>query len=88
MRLRVLAGALLSVTLVAAPAAWADHPAPGGGTPGTAKNFKLVGHEPLFGRGMNAALTVFGHYVHVEIHTALRRSARVTRLPEVVAATS
>jgi len=65
MRLRVLAGALLSMTLVAAPAASADHPAPGGGTPGTAKNFKLVGHEPLFGRGMNAALTIFDHYVYV-----------------------
>ena len=24
---------------------------PGGGTPGTAKNFVLVGHDALFGRG-------------------------------------
>jgi len=38
---------------------------PGGGTPGTASNFRLVGHEPLFGRGMNAAIAVFGHYVYV-----------------------
>lgn len=30
----------------------------GGGVPGTAKHFRLVGHEPLFGRGMNAALAL------------------------------
>jgi hypothetical protein len=38
---------------------------PGGGTPGTSSNFELVGHEPLFGRGMNAAPTVHGDYVYV-----------------------
>ncbi|MDQ4030462.1 MAG: hypothetical protein M3168_05415, partial [Actinomycetota bacterium] len=38
---------------------------PGGGTPGTASNFELVGHNPLFARGMNAALTVYDHYVYV-----------------------
>src|SRR5262249_52418880 len=38
---------------------------PGGGTPGTSSNFTLVGHEPLFGRGMNAALAVFKHYVYI-----------------------
>ncbi len=27
--------------------------------------FTLVGHEPLFGRGMNAALAVFGQHVYV-----------------------
>jgi hypothetical protein len=37
----------------------------GGGTPGTSANFTLVGHEPLFNRGMNAALAVFDHYVYV-----------------------
>jgi hypothetical protein len=37
----------------------------GGGTPGTSLNFTLVGHNPLFNRGMNAALTVFDHYVYV-----------------------
>ncbi len=31
---------------------------PGGGTPGTASNFELVGHNALFNRGMNAALTI------------------------------
>jgi hypothetical protein len=29
----------------------------GGGTPGTSQSFQLVGANPLFGRGMNAALT-------------------------------
>src|SRR5262245_25134130 len=39
--------------------------APGGGTPGTSRHFRLVGHEPLFARGMNAALTTFDHFVYV-----------------------
>jgi hypothetical protein len=38
---------------------------PGGGTPGTSSNLALVGHEPLFGRGMNAALTFYSHYAYV-----------------------
>ncbi len=38
---------------------------PGGGTPGTSQNFQLVGHDPLFGRGMNAALTIYRHYVYI-----------------------
>src|SRR5919197_3668743 len=33
--------------------------APGGGTPGTSRNFVLVGHNALFNRGMNAALAVW-----------------------------
>src|SRR5713101_1823649 len=37
----------------------------GGGTPGTSENFQLVGHNSLFDRGMNAAITVFGHYLYV-----------------------
>lgn len=37
----------------------------GGGTPGTAANFALVGHNSLFDRGMNAALAIFDHYVYV-----------------------
>lgn len=39
--------------------------APGGGTPGTSSNFELVGHEPLFNRGMNAALAVHEDFVYV-----------------------
>ncbi len=38
---------------------------PGGGTPGTSKNFVLVGHDPLFGRGMNSAMTIFRHYAYI-----------------------
>ena len=38
---------------------------PGGGTPATSSNFTLVGANPLFGRGMNAALAVYGRYVYV-----------------------
>jgi hypothetical protein len=38
---------------------------PGGGTPGTSRNFELVGHDPLFGRGMNAAATIYRHYVYI-----------------------
>jgi hypothetical protein len=37
----------------------------GGGTPGTASNVTLVGHDPLFNRGMNAALALYSHYVYV-----------------------
>lgn len=37
----------------------------GGGTPGTSSNFTLVGHDPLFNRGMNAALAIFDHFVYV-----------------------
>src|SRR5262245_38569164 len=38
---------------------------PGGGTPGTSSNLTLVGHDPLFGRGMNAAMTFYSHYAYV-----------------------
>src|SRR5688500_7802677 len=38
---------------------------PGGGTPGTSSNFELVGHDPLFGRGMNAALAFHEGFVYV-----------------------
>lgn len=37
----------------------------GGGTPGTSRHVKLIGHDPLFGRGMNAALAMFGNYIYV-----------------------
>jgi hypothetical protein len=41
----------------------------GGGTPGTSSNFELVGHEPLFNRGMHAAPAVFdrrgGPFVYI-----------------------
>ncbi|MBI4259376.1 MAG: hypothetical protein HY658_02310, partial [Actinobacteria bacterium] len=40
--------------------------APAGATePGTSSNFELVGHDPLFSRGMNAAPAIFEHHVYV-----------------------
>jgi hypothetical protein len=38
---------------------------PGGGTPGTADDFELVGHDPLFERGMNAAPAIYRDFVYV-----------------------
>ena len=38
---------------------------PGGGTPGTSSNFELVGHDPLFNRGFNAALAIHDDFVYV-----------------------
>jgi hypothetical protein len=51
----------------AAPASGPDHVtvATGGGTPGTSKHFVLVGHDPLFGRGMNSAATFYQHYIYI-----------------------
>src|SRR6266542_3489150 len=37
----------------------------GGGTPGTSRNFTLVGHNPLFDRGMNAAQAIFNNLVYI-----------------------
>jgi hypothetical protein len=34
-------------------------------TPGTSKNVQLVGHNPFFGRGMNAASAIYKHYLYV-----------------------
>src|SRR5262245_22406565 len=62
----VLILAILTLVLTTASPAHADNTvAPGGGTPGTASNVVLVGHDPLFNRGMNAALAIFKHYVYI-----------------------
>lgn len=42
---------------------------PGSAVAGTSSNFELVGHEPLYNRGENAALTVYGHYVYIGSRT-------------------
>src|SRR5713226_7186513 len=34
-------------------------------TPGTSQNVQLVGQNTLFGRGMNAAATIFDHFLYV-----------------------
>jgi hypothetical protein len=64
MKRLVLALAAL-VLVLAAGALAAVGVGAGGGTPGTASSFELVGHDPLFGRGMNAAPAVYDHYVYV-----------------------
>jgi hypothetical protein len=35
------------------------------GAESVASNFELVGHDPLFNRGMNAAIAIFDHFVYV-----------------------
>lgn len=46
------------------------HPGDGSGTtPGTSSNFVLIGHEPLFNRGMSAALAIFDDFVYVGSRT-------------------
>jgi hypothetical protein len=52
------AAAVLTLASVAAVVA-AVVVGPGGGEPATAENFELVGHNPLFNRGMNAAPAIF-----------------------------
>src|SRR5712692_10807698 len=34
-------------------------------TPGTSQNVQLIGQNQLFGRGMNAALAIFDHFLYV-----------------------
>jgi len=41
----------------------------GSAVAGTASNFSLVGHEPLYNRGENAALTLYDHYVYIGSRT-------------------
>src|SRR6266496_4607447 len=50
---------------------------PGGGTPGTSRNFRLVGHDPLFGRGMNAAMTIYRHFGYIGNRTDRSEERRV-----------
>ena len=58
-RLLLLLGAL-ATALAATAVVYGDTVVgPGGGTPGTAKHFRLVGHNALFNRGMNAALALY-----------------------------
>ncbi|HXA29018.1 MAG TPA: LPXTG cell wall anchor domain-containing protein [Candidatus Angelobacter sp.] len=42
---------------------------PGAAVAGTSSNFTLVGHEPLYNRGENAAITLYGHYVYIGSRT-------------------
>src|SRR5688572_28897345 len=65
---------VLTAILAASPVSGEVVVGPGGGTPGTSRNFQLVGHNDLSGfeldgnttpRGMNAALAVFEDFVYV-----------------------
>jgi hypothetical protein len=56
---------LIAATFASSDRVGADPPGNGGGTPDTASNFRLVGHEPLFDRGMNAALALHDDVVYV-----------------------
>jgi hypothetical protein len=62
MKLRLILGAAvlaLVAGVLAATLPGATGVGNGGGTPGTSQNFQLVGHNPLFNRGMNAATAMF-----------------------------
>jgi hypothetical protein len=64
--LGVCAAALLAACMGSSPDRGANRPrAPDRDEPFLESNFELVGHEPLFNRGMNAALAVFHHFVYV-----------------------
>jgi hypothetical protein len=63
---RFITVAAAVIALLAVPGALAEvSVGPGGGVPGTAQNFQLVGHEPLFSRGMNAAIASYQNYIYV-----------------------
>ncbi len=61
---RRLSFAVVLLALAISGHASAQNPG-NGATPGTSRNFELVGHEPLFNRGMNAAIAVYHNYVYV-----------------------
>ena len=74
MRSRILvavaAAAALLVPAGAYSAAASTSTVPSGSSvppaiPGTSSNFQLVGHNPLYHRGMNAAAAIFGNYLYV-----------------------
>ncbi len=52
--------------------------------PGTSSNFQLVGHNPLYHRGMNAAATIFGNYLYVGNRSDGSRCPFTGLRPEIV----
>src|SRR5712691_12635208 len=64
---RLLAVASTASLLLVAPATGqaAKEGPPSAGDPGTSLNFELVGHNPLFNRGENAAIAIFDHFVYI-----------------------
>src|SRR5258706_2541055 len=59
----VLATMWLPAMVLAAPAAGSPA-APAAGS-AASSNFQLVGHDPLFSRGMNSAPAIYGNYLYV-----------------------
>ncbi len=59
------AASLLVLSLVVVPATADIVLGSGGATPGTSSNFQLVGHNPLFNRGMNAAVAISDHFIYI-----------------------
>jgi hypothetical protein len=60
---RLLTGLALALTLIASPCA-AAQPVGDGEAPGR-MNFQRIGHNPLFNRGMNAAIAVYHNFLYV-----------------------
>ena len=91
MRSRLLlalsAAAALVAAVTAAPSCAVATPGIPPTVPGTSSNFQLVGQNPLFNRGMNAAPAIFGNYLYVgnrsdgsnteQLPGAARRALRV-----------
>ena len=59
MKLRFLIGFAITSFMLATPGNVL------GTTPGTSLNVKLVGQNPLFGRGMNAAMAIYQHFAYI-----------------------
>jgi hypothetical protein len=65
-RRSLFAGFFLALSLTLAAVANGDvGVGAGGGTPGTSFNFQLVGSNPIFARGMNAAIANYDHFIYV-----------------------
>src|SRR5258708_24893624 len=63
--LALTAAAALVTTVTAAPSVAVATPGIPPAIPATSSNFQLVGHNPLFNRGMNAAPAIFENYLYV-----------------------
>ena len=77
MRRSLLLGLLIALLALALPMTVLGDVtvAPGGGTPGTSRNFVLVGHNALFNRGMNAALAVVEKHGRTYVYVGNRTDA-------------
>ena len=65
MRRLLMSFVVLSTTIGIPAAVQATTESPAGAPAGAASNFQLVGHDPLFSRGMNSAPAIFGNFLYV-----------------------